>query len=540
MATGLQKRFFPSQEIFDTFSMREQEQLSLLVGSNLVFLIMFGLFGIALFLVNSVLIGIGALCLLLFFALALYFIKKGHIHRGAWTTTITITIVSAIICFGAPYQQSNFLPYRDSCFIAVMSVCNYLISLRRRQLHAFFGFIGIIWVLANLIMYRPLYVEDFQAAAANIVICTLGIITANIGILLYDRFTRRVVERAVENENKSVAAFRKISSLIAETKQGLNIGKQLSSSTEKASENVDEIDSLYKFINEETVSLSHEAVTVKDSSMQINDKADKMKLSIQNQNNSIAETSKSLGEMSQNLTEISNKASVQHKGMDEIVHNLDSQMSLMKKLVDDVNQVKVSSDKVSTFVAAVNKIASQTGLLAMNASIEAAHAGVLGKGFSVIAQEIRKLSEETTKNAQNITDTLQENEEIVNATTESVAGFSAHTKATTEQLRNTIKIMEEILSGISGVDASTRDVMKSINQIVNDSQMNTKLAEGVADEIIQQNAALKNISNGTEQLQQKVDNLEGLLLNIRDAIKEIDFHASENETVAEKISGVLG
>ena len=99
-------------------------------------------------------------------------------------------------------------------------------------------------------------------------------------------------------------------------------------------------------------------------------------------------------------------------------------MVLMKKLVEDVQQVKESSDKVSNFVQAVNDIAAQTGLLAMNASIEAAHAGTLGKGFSVIAQEIRKLSEETTKNAQNITDTLKENEEIVNTTTSSVATFS--------------------------------------------------------------------------------------------------------------------
>ena len=100
--------------------------------------------------------------------------------------------------------------------------------------------------------------------------------------------------------------------------------------------------------------------------------------------------------------------------------------------------------------------------------------------------------------------------------------------------------MEEILSDISAVGASTSEVMRAINQIVAESQTNTSLAEGVAGDIIQQNSALNNISNGTEQLQQKVNNLEELLLNIRDAIKEIDSHAAENEVVASKISGVLG
>ena len=264
-----------------------------------------------------------------------------------------------------------------------------------------------------------------------------------------------------------------------------------------------------------------------------------MLLSVQDQNKAITQTSSALTEMSENIANISGIASQQRAGMNSIIHDLDSQMELMRKLVDDVNQVKESSDKVSNFVQAVNNIAAQTGLLAMNASIEAAHAGSLGKGFSVIAQEIRKLSEETTKNAQNITDTLKENEEIVNTTTSSVATFSEHTKATTDELRNTIGVIEEILSGISEIDAGTRDVMQSITNVVDDSHNNTKLAEGVADEILLQNASLQNISWGTDELRAKVSTLEGLLHNIRGAIDEIDKHASDNEAVAEKINNAL-
>ena len=81
--------------------------------------------------------------------------------------------------------------------------------------------------------------------------------------------------------------------------------------------------------------------------------------------------------------------------------------------------------------------------------------------------------------------------------------------------------------------------MQEISKIVDDSQTNTQLAEGVTKEISQQNIALQSISIGTEQLQTKVSSMENLLANIRAAISEIDGNASANEEVAAKISGAL-
>lgn len=535
----INKRFYPPKDFFRNLPIREQEQLSLLIGSNLVFIILFALFGITLFTFKYYIIGIGGLILLAFFLASLLLIRKTHIHIAAWTTTAAILLVSAIECYGGPFAVSNYLPYRDCCFICVMSVCNYVISLRRKQLFCFFWVTLIIWVATNVFRYQPLYMANPSTASMNIIICTLGLITTNLCLLLYNSFTNRVISRAEENEKKSSLALSKISNVIIETAEGLNIGKQLSESTNKASSSVSEIRELYSYINNETTNLSTEAVTIKDSSYQINNKAEQMKQSVQSQSQAISTTSAALNEMSASLSNISSIANNQRSGMNTLIQNLDSQMKLLQNLVNDMNKVKESSDKVSTFVEAVNKISAQTGLLAMNASIEAAHAGTLGKGFSVIAQEIRKLSEETSKNAQKITETLEENGTIVNTTAESVTSFSNYTKATTDELRKTIRVMEEILSGVSEVDTGTREVMTALTHIVDDADTNTHLAEGVASEIIQQNSALQNISNGTEELQQKVSSLENLLDNIRNAIDEIDENASANEIVAAKISGAL-
>ena len=107
-------------------------------------MLMFTLFGIALFIFGFPLVGGGAVFLLAFFGVSLASIKQGHVHRGAWLTTIAIAIITALEGFGAPYIHSNFLPFRESCFIVVMTVCNYVVSLRRKQLHYFSIFILVL------------------------------------------------------------------------------------------------------------------------------------------------------------------------------------------------------------------------------------------------------------------------------------------------------------------------------------------------------------------------------------------------------------
>ena len=244
-------------------------------------------------------------------------------------------------------------------------------------------------------------------------------------------------------------------------------------------------------------------------------------------------------EISANISNINGIANKRRAGMNEIVNALDAQLALIREIVDQVEKVRQSSDGIAAFVNTVDSIASQTGLLAMNASIEAAHAGTLGKGFSVIAQEIRKLSEETTKNAALISETLKTNTEIVNATTNSVSSFADHTKKSSAEIKTTIQAIEEILAGISEMDTGTQEVMKALQTIVDEAHLNAELVANVTTEITQQTTAINNISTFASEMEAKVTGLDDLLRNIKIAIASIKKDAEENNVVSEKINNIL-
>ncbi|MDQ4683206.1 methyl-accepting chemotaxis protein, partial [Stenotrophomonas maltophilia group sp. RNC7] len=84
------------------------------------------------------------------------------------------------------------------------------------------------------------------------------------------------------------------------------------------------------------------------------------------------------------------------------VHKMDSLKVSTERVADEIYRLNESSKEIEKIVITISSIADQTILLALNAAIEAARAGESGRGFSVVAEEVRKLAEESAKSSQHI------------------------------------------------------------------------------------------------------------------------------------------
>ncbi|MDR2536456.1 MAG: methyl-accepting chemotaxis protein [Treponema sp.] len=168
------------------------------------------------------------------------------------------------------------------------------------------------------------------------------------------------------------------------------------------------------------------------------------------QTNVIAQSVSSIEQLSSSITSISNdivKRLAITKGLSEAAIDGNDKV---KKVLDVVKVLSENMESIKTVISSINAISAQTNMLAMNAAIEAAHAGQAGRGFSVVADEIRQLSEVTRRNAITITETVK------------------NTMIALDEVRSTVNkasgamlwIEEEVTKASSSFDAITQNLQK--------------------------------------------------------------------------------
>ncbi|GHG00071.1 methyl-accepting chemotaxis protein [Thalassotalea marina] len=135
------------------------------------------------------------------------------------------------------------------------------------------------------------------------------------------------------------------------------------------------------------------------------------------------------------------------------MHTLSSEMGTMSSQISGLSE---RADSINKFVATISSISDQTNLLALNAAIEAARAGDAGRGFSVVADEVRALANNTNTSANEVQDLVGQ---IINSTTETVGSVSA-IQGNNEQLSNNIEALSADYSAIIENCSSMSDTIK--------------------------------------------------------------------------------
>lgn len=342
------------------------------------------------------------------------------------------------------------------------------------------------------------------------------------------------IGRLVQSCNSLTESLSKmISSIKNAVVQLSETGKELNAETDttiqavqKAKENVGDIDSRAKTQSSTMDAFAESGQEVSNVIVRLTDK-------IGTQTDAITEISSSVEEITANIHSIDSNVSQISQEYGHLVESSKAGQTNQKNVVEKVAEIQEQAGRLREANSVIGNIARQTNLLAMNAAIEAAHAGVAGQGFAVVAGEIRNLAESSAQQTKSIGD-------LIKSITESITGIVSVSKLSLDSFESLDAKITEIQKMLSQVQASIDEQQNGANALLQSMTIIRTSSQSIQEASDDMEKASRSVFSQIDALKNAAGEITILSASAQNSMNAIFEQAEKSSEAAAKNREVSG